>query len=116
MRRVYTLDFHFDHSLEELWPILIDTAHLNEATGFPRHSVTQTARPDGSVERIARGKFGPFNSEWEEIPWEWEDKHQISNVRRFRREFLSRSPPISNCSRRAMAAVCTVSLAWRAAT
>lgn len=85
MRRVYTLDFHFDHSLEELWPILIDTAHLNEATGFPRHSVTQTARPDGSVERIARGKLGPFNSEWEEIPWEWEDKHQISNVRRFRK-------------------------------
>ncbi len=64
---------------------MIDTAHLNEATGFPRHSVTQTARPDGSVERIARGKFGPFNSEWEEIPWEWEDKHQISNVRRFRK-------------------------------
>ena len=47
--------------------------------------MTQTARPDGSVERIARGKLGPFNSEWEEIPWEWEDKHQISTVRRFRK-------------------------------
>ena len=85
MRRIYTLDFTFDHSPEELWPIMIDTAHLNEATGFPRHTVTQTAQPDGSVERIARGKFGPFDSVWEEYPWEWEDKHQINNVRRFRK-------------------------------
>ena len=53
MRRVFNIDFHFDHSPEELWPLLIDTARLNEATGFPRHEVTQTARPDGSIERIA---------------------------------------------------------------
>ncbi|MBT3170405.1 MAG: hypothetical protein HN333_03110 [Rhodospirillaceae bacterium] len=85
MRRIYTLDFQFDHSPEELWPLIIDTARLNEATGFPRHTVTQTARPDGSVERIARGKFGPFASEWEDFPWEWEENKKISHIRRFRK-------------------------------
>ncbi|MDP6588102.1 MAG: adenylate/guanylate cyclase domain-containing protein [Alphaproteobacteria bacterium] len=85
MRRVFSIDFHFDHSPEALWPLIIDTARLNEATGFPRHSVTQTARPDGSVERIARGKFGPFQSEWEDFPWEWEEKHKLRHIRRFRK-------------------------------
>jgi class 3 adenylate cyclase len=85
MRRVYQVDFHLEHSVEKLWPLLIDTARLNEATGFPRHSVTQTARPDGSVERIARGSFGPFPCEWEDCPWEWEEGHQLRHVRRFRK-------------------------------
>jgi hypothetical protein len=60
MLRTYPLDFYFDHSPEEIWPIMIDTARLNEATGFPRHSVTQTARPDGSVERIAAANSAPL--------------------------------------------------------
>ncbi len=85
MRRVFNIDFHFDHSPEELWPLLIDTARLNEATGFPRHEVTQTARPDGSVERSARGKLGPFPSEWEDFPWEWEEMRKSRYIRRFRK-------------------------------
>jgi hypothetical protein len=68
MRQTYLIDYHFDHSPEVMWPLMIDSPRSNEATGFPRHEVTQTPRPDGSVERIARGKFGPFQSEWEEFP------------------------------------------------
>jgi class 3 adenylate cyclase len=79
------MDFHFDHSPEVMWPLMIDSPHSNEATGFPRHEVTQTARPDGSVERIARGKFGPFPCEWEEFPWEWTAEHRMRNIRRFRK-------------------------------
>ena len=64
---------------------MIDSPRSNEAIGFPRHEVTQTPRPDGSVERIARGKFGPFQSEWEEFPWEWVEQHKMRNIRRFRK-------------------------------
>ena len=71
--------------MDELWPLLIDTVRLNEATGFPRHSVTQTVRSNGSVERIARGKLGPFLLEWEDNPWEWEEGHKLRNVRQFRK-------------------------------
>ncbi len=85
MRQKFILDFHFDHSPEVMWPLMIDSPRSNEATGFPRHEVTQTPRPDGSVERIARGKFGPFQSEWEEFPWEWVEQHKMRNVRRFRK-------------------------------
>jgi class 3 adenylate cyclase len=85
MRQTFVLDFHFDHSPEVMWPLIIDSPRSNEATGFPRHEVTQTPRPDGSVERIARGKFGPFQSEWEEFPWEWVEQHKMRNIRRFRK-------------------------------
>jgi hypothetical protein len=96
MRRVFSIDFHFDHSPEALWPLIIDTARLNEATGFPRHSVTQTARPDGSVERIARGKFGPFQSEWEDFPWEWEENTNCVISGAFEKAFSKPSPRSSN--------------------
>lgn len=85
MRQEFTMDFHFDHSPEVIWPLMIDSPRSNEATGFPRHEATQTPRPDGSVERIARGKFGPFPSEWEEFPWEWVEQHKMRNIRRFRK-------------------------------
>ena len=85
MRQEYIIDFHFDHSPAVMWPLMIDSPRSNEATGFPRHEVTQTPRPDGSVERIARGKFGPFPSEWEEFPWEWVEQHKMRNIRRFRK-------------------------------
>ena len=64
---------------------MIDSPRLNEATGLPHHEATQTPRLDGSVERIARGKFGPFPSEWEESPWEWVEQHKMRNIRRFRK-------------------------------
>ena len=85
MRQKYIIDLHFDHSPAVMWPLMIDSPRSNEATGFPRHKVTQTPRPDGSVERIARGKFGPFPSEWEEFPWEWVEQHKMRNIRRFRK-------------------------------
>jgi len=85
MRQTYLIDYHFDHSPEVMWPLMIDSPRSNEATGFPRHEVTQTPRPDGSVERIARGKFSPFQSEWEEFPWEWVEQHKMRNIRRFRK-------------------------------
>ena len=85
MRQTYLIDYHFDHSPEVMWPLMIDSPRSTEATGFPRHEVTQTPRPDGSVERIARGKFSPFQSEWEEFPWEWVEQHKMRNIRRFRK-------------------------------
>ena len=69
---------------------MIDSPRSNEATGFPHHEVTQTPRLGGSVERIARGKFGPFPSEWEEFPWEWVEQHKMRNIRRFRKSIFDK--------------------------
>jgi hypothetical protein len=54
------------------------------------HRIPATQRdPNSTARRLSRahrsGKFGPFASVSEESPWEWVNRHQIRNVRRFRK-------------------------------
>lgn len=54
-----------------IWPIISDTARMNEAIGAPRYSVAETARDDGSVQRAGSAVVGGVALAWEEAPYEW---------------------------------------------
>jgi len=72
MRRFEFRDsFYIDHPPEAAWPILSDTNFLNEMTGDARYVAEDVLQSDGSVRRIAKGRFGPFAAEWEEGLGEW---------------------------------------------
>ncbi len=62
-------------SREALWPLVSDTAHLNEALGLPRYRLRETIDGDGM-----RRRYGEFDSSndrvrWEEPPFEWAKNH-----------------------------------------
>ena len=54
-----------------LWPILADTARFNEASGLPRHDITEIAGPDGAVTFYGAAKMGPFHLKWQDQPMNW---------------------------------------------
>lgn len=116
MLRTYPLDFYLDHSPEEIWPIMIDTARLNEATRFPRHSVTQTARPDGSVERIAAANSAPLLPSGKKTLGSGKTDTRSVMCNDFAKAFSERSPAQLSWCQRATAPVFAANLAWRAAT
>jgi class 3 adenylate cyclase len=80
--------WHFAASPEALWPLLVDTSRLNEALGFNRYTLTETAQPDGSIERIgAMRRFGrPLT--WEEGVPELVAGRSYRHGRRFRSRFV----------------------------
>ncbi len=58
-------------SREALWPLISDTAHLNEALGLPRYRLRETIDGEG-----LRRRYGEFDTSkdrvrWEEPPFEW---------------------------------------------
>src|SRR4051812_9598030 len=66
---------------ELLWPVLADTARINEATGFPRYVLEETAQPDGSVVRIGHAKMGPFAVVWDENPYDFVENRWLRQTR-----------------------------------
>ena len=92
MARTFSRTFHwqFDSPVDAVWPILADTARFNEAAGLPDHDVTETPRPDGSVEYVARGRMGPVDLEWEEIPVNWVWGRWFEHIRVFRKGPIAR--------------------------
>src|SRR3990172_8485340 len=79
-----TFRWQFDLRPEKLWPVLTDTARFNEATSFPHYTLEETPRPDGTMLRVARARYGPFQIVWEEIPTEWVAPHVFIQTRNFR--------------------------------
>jgi class 3 adenylate cyclase len=75
----------FDLPPETLWPVLADTARLNEAAGFPRYELVETPRPDGSVERIGTGRIGPVRLAWTEGDFDFVAGRGFTQTRRFLR-------------------------------
>jgi len=63
--------WHLPASPDALWPLISDTARFNEAAGTPRYSVSETPRPDGSVQRQAEADYKGIKVRWEERPYEW---------------------------------------------
>ena len=41
--------WHFDRPPADIWPLLADTARVNEAAKLPKHAITEIPQPDGSV-------------------------------------------------------------------
>jgi class 3 adenylate cyclase len=63
--------WEFDHPPAVVWPLMADTARLNEASGLPLHNITETPRPDGSVQTTGEAKIGWVDLRWREIPVNW---------------------------------------------
>jgi len=83
-------EWHFAASPEALWPLVADTARLGEANGFPRYTVTDTPRPDGSVERIGSVRRFGMTLTWEEGVPEWVAGRSYRHERRFRSRIFRR--------------------------
>lgn len=61
-----------DAPIEAVWAAFAHTARLNQGVGSAEFSVKEVARPDGSVQRLSRGRFiPPFQCEWTEEFGEW---------------------------------------------
>jgi class 3 adenylate cyclase len=81
--------WHVDRPVAEIWPLLADTARINEATKLPRQEIEETPQPDGSVRYIARAKTGPIRLEWREKPVNWVSNQWFEHCRYFTRGPLS---------------------------
>src|SRR6185437_13285229 len=66
-----TWHWRFSEPPEKLWPVLSDTARLNEAAKLPSYAVEDIPQPDGSVLHLARTKIAGLELVWEEPPYEW---------------------------------------------
>ena len=67
---------------EAAWAVVADTARFNEAAGFPRYTIEETAQPDGSVRRVGRARIlGFLPLAWEEEPFEFVANRVFANRR-----------------------------------
>ncbi|HWB50874.1 MAG TPA: DUF5939 domain-containing protein, partial [Stellaceae bacterium] len=83
-------EWHFAASPEALWPLVADTARIGEANGFPRYTVADTPRPDGSVERIGSARRFGTTLRWEEGVPEWVAGRRYHHERRFHSRLIRR--------------------------
>lgn len=83
-------EWHFAASPEALWPLVADTGAIGEAAGFPRYTVSDIPRADGTVERIGRTRRFGMTIEWDEGVPEWVAGHSYRHERRFRSRILRR--------------------------
>jgi class 3 adenylate cyclase len=83
-------EWHFAASPEALWPIIVDTARIGEAAGFPRYTVADTPLPDGTVERIGSARNVGITMTWEEGVPEWIAGRSYRHERRFRSRLFRR--------------------------
>ena len=79
-----TFVWRFDSPVEAIWPILADTARLNEAAGFPKHEIEEIAQPDGSLLFVATAVIGPFTIVWDDKPQNWVNNRWLRHCRYFR--------------------------------
>jgi class 3 adenylate cyclase len=83
-------EWHFAASPEALWPLVADTARIGEACGFPRYTVIDTPRPDGTVERIGSVRRFGTTMTWEEGVPEWIAGKSYRHERHFRSRLVRR--------------------------
>ena len=78
-----TWTWHFDRPPAEIWPLVADTARFNEAAAVPKHTITETPQPDGSVRYVGEFKVGPFPIRWREKPVNWVNEQWFEHCRYF---------------------------------
>jgi len=83
-------EWHFAASPEALWPLIADTGRIGEAVGAPRYTITDIARPDGTVERIGSAKQFGRTLTWDEGVPEWVAGRSYRHQRRFHSRLLRR--------------------------
>lgn len=83
-------EWQFAASPEALWPLIADTARIGEAAGFPRYTVTDVPRPDGSVEHIGRARRFGITMSWNEGVPEWITGRFYAHERRFHSRVIRR--------------------------
>ncbi|MEQ9490205.1 MAG: adenylate/guanylate cyclase domain-containing protein [Alphaproteobacteria bacterium] len=76
--------WHFDNPVEDIWPIMADTARFNEAAGLPKHDIEEIPQPGGSVRYFATAKVGPMSLVWEDHPVNWVENRWFRHRRSFR--------------------------------
>jgi class 3 adenylate cyclase len=75
--------WRFERPPAEIWPVAADTARFNEAAKVPKHTITETPQPDGSVRYVGQFKFGPFVIRWREKPVNWVSEQWFEHCRYF---------------------------------
>jgi class 3 adenylate cyclase len=83
-------EWHFAASPEALWPLVADTARIGEANGVPRYTVTDTPRPDGTVERVGSARRFGITVRWDEGVPEWVVNRRYRHERRFKSRLIRR--------------------------
>src|SRR5579862_3244409 len=80
----YRKETHFAQPPEAVWPLLADTARLNEMAGAPPYQVADRLDPDGRTRRTATAKAGPLRLQWDERFGEWQENSWLTQERQFR--------------------------------
>lgn len=75
--------WHFKNPPQIMWPLLADTARLNEAAKLPRHIITEIPQEDGSVAYFGEAHMGPFALKWQERPVNWITEQFFEHIRDF---------------------------------
>jgi class 3 adenylate cyclase len=85
MRTIYRYrkERHFTKPPEAIWPLVANTARINELAGSPRYQVEERADAQGRVRRIATVRLGPLRIRWEEGFSEWQENRRIIQTRDF---------------------------------
>jgi class 3 adenylate cyclase len=81
----YRRERRFRQPPEAIWPIVSDTARINELTASPVYRVEEKLDREGRVRRIAIASLGPLKVRWEEGFGEWVENRYVVQ----RRHFLS---------------------------
>ena len=83
--QVRSWSWELDHPPAVIWPLMADTARVNEASGLPLHKITDTAQADGSVVATGEAKIGWVALKWREIPVNWVTNQWFEHNRVFTR-------------------------------
>ena len=79
----YRAERHYDKPVEAVWPLIADTARVNELVGFTPYRFEEKLDAQGRIHRFAKGKLGPLPVAWEEGFGEWQDNRRIAQSRHF---------------------------------
>jgi class 3 adenylate cyclase len=80
----YRRERRFPQPPEAIWPIVADTARLNEVAGTPPYRVEEKLDAEGRIRRIAIARLGPLAVRWEEGFGEWQENRRVVQRRDFR--------------------------------
>lgn len=80
----YREERHFAKPAEAVWPIVSDTARINELVGAAPYRFGERLDAQGRVRRFAKGKLGPLPAIWEEGFGEWQDRRRVTQLRWFK--------------------------------
>lgn len=85
MRSIYRFRAErlYDKQPSTIWPLVADTARINELVGFAPYRFDEKLDEHGRVHRHANGRLGPIPSRWEESVGEWQDNRSMIQLRHF---------------------------------